>query len=275
MAIDLHMHSTFSDGVHSPTKLVELAIKRKLRAISLTDHDSLGGVNEAIAAGNKYGLEVISGCELSCEFKGRDLHILGYGVDQNNAEFQDMLSKFRETRYKRGIKIVEKLNALGMNIDPAEVLAKAGEGALGRPHIAAVLVDKGYVSRNAEAFDKYIADGGPAYVAKYKMSPAEAIRYIHLAGGLAFIAHPGIFLEEADDIRELASSGFDGVEVYHPKHNAGKIEQLEAVAKDYGLLVSGGTDYHGFTGRDMPMGSIEIPYEILEAIKKRLKEKRS
>ena len=141
MAIDLHMHSYFSDGVHSPTRLVELALKRDLRAISLTDHDSLDGVGEAIAAGEEHGLEVISGCELSCEFKERDLHILGYGVDQNNAEFQDMLSRFRETRYKRGLKIVEKLNALGMNIEPAEVLAKAGEGALGRPHIAAVLVD--------------------------------------------------------------------------------------------------------------------------------------
>lgn len=274
MRIDLHMHSNYSDGIHPPSKLIDLALERNLRAISLTDHDCLDGVREAVDAGEAKGIEVIAGVELSCEFKGRDLHILGYGVDPKHDEFQEMLRKFRETRHKRGLKIVEKLNALGVNIEPAEVLAKAGDGALGRPHIAAVLVEKGVVSHNNEAFDKYIADGGPAYVAKYKMSPKEAIHYIHIAGGLAFMAHPGIFLEDADEMNELADYDFDGVEIYHPNHDAKKIEMLEKLAAERGLLVSGGSDFHGFAGRNIP-GQVDVPYELLEKIKERLAAKSS
>lgn len=270
MRVDLHMHSSFSDGVHSPSKLVDMAVERGLAAISLTDHDCLDGIGEALEAGKAKGLEVIPGVELSCEFKGRDLHILGYGVDPDHEEFQEMLRRFRETRYKRGLKIVEKLNALGMAIEPAEVLAKAGDGALGRPHIAAVLVEKGLVSKTQEAFDKYIADGGPAYVAKYKMTPQEAIHHIHGAGGLAFMAHPGIFLQNVADIEELVAEGFDGVEIYHPKHGPDTVKALEEIADRHGLLRSGGTDYHGFPGRDSLLGSLDIPYDLLSKMKERL-----
>jgi predicted metal-dependent phosphoesterase TrpH len=270
MAIDLHMHSTFSDGIYTPTQLVEMATQRKLVAMSVTDHDSLDGIPELVEAGCKFSMETISGVELSSEFKGRDLHILGYGVDAANAPFQEMLRRFRETRYKRGIKIIEKLNDLGVSIEPAEVLAKSGKGALGRPHIAAVLVEKGIVSRTAEAFDKYIAEGGPAYVPKYKMTPEEAIEHIHGAGGLALTAHPGIFMENLAELDELVSKGFDGIEVYHPSHNATRIAELEAFAAERNLVVSGGTDFHGFPGRDMPMGSVDIPYDVLRRLKERL-----
>ena len=162
MRIDLHMHSTFSDGLNAPAELVRLALEKRVGAISLTDHDCLDGVPEAIEAGRAFGIEVLSGVELSCEFRGRDLHILGYGVDPDHAEFQNMLRAFRETRHNRGLKIIEKLNALGVAVDAEDVVRKSGEGALGRPHIAAVLVDKGIVSNPAEAFEKYIAEGGPA-----------------------------------------------------------------------------------------------------------------
>lgn len=273
MRIDLHMHSTFSDGVFTPTQLVEKAAKEKLAAISLTDHDCLDGLPEAVSAGGERGVEIMPGVELSCEYRGRDLHVLGYGVDPHDEAFEEMLRKFRESRHKRGLKIIEKLNALGVTIDPAEVLAKAGEGALGRPHIAAVLVEKGIVSKTGEAFDKYIADGGPAYVAKYKMSAGEAIKHIHKAGGLAFVAHPGIFLENNDELLDLIAEGFDGVEVHHPTHSAARATELRKITEEKGLLISGGSDFHGFSGRDMPMGTLDIPYEVLERIQKTLREK--
>jgi predicted metal-dependent phosphoesterase TrpH len=272
MRIDLHMHSTFSDGLFTPTELVEKASDEKLSAISLTDHDCLDGLPEAIQAGSAKGVEVIAGVELSCEYQGRDLHVLGYGVDPRDESFQEMLRKFRETRYKRGLKIIEKLNALGIAIEPAEVLAKAGDGALGRPHIAAVLVEKRIVAKAGEAFDKYIAEGGPAYVAKYKMSAREAIDYIRRAGGLAFIAHPGVFLENADELLDLIAKGFDGIEVYHPTHSATRAAELRSIAEEKGLLISGGSDFHGFAGRETVMGTLDIPYEILEKIRERLEK---
>jgi predicted metal-dependent phosphoesterase TrpH len=270
MRIDLHMHSTFSDGLFSPTELVGKAVKRKLAAISLTDHDCVDGVYEAVAAGRENDVEVMSGVELSCEFKGRDLHILGYGVDPDHQEFQEMLARFRDTREKRGLAIIEKLNKLGISIDPDDVMAKSGQGALGRPHIAAVLAEKNFVSSPVEAFDKYIAEGGPAYVPKYKMSPPEAIRYIRMAGGLAFIAHPGIFLKDMDEMSVLLAEGFDGVEVYHSRHDAATVMALIAMAEEHGLLLSGGSDYHGFTSRDLPIGALDISYEVLQNIKDRL-----
>ena len=269
MRIDLHMHSTFSDGTLTPTELIDKAVAVKLSVISLTDHDCLDGVPEAIEAGRAKGVEVLTGVELSCEYRDRDLHVLGYGMDHHNQSIQDALHMFRQTRHKRGIKIIEKLNALGINIEPAEVLAKAGEGALGRPHIAAVLVEKGVVSRTGEAFDKYIAEGGPAYEPKYKMSAPEAIAFIQNAGGLAFIAHPGIFLENTEELHDLIKEGFDGVEVYHSTHSANRTKALKEIAESSGLLISGGTDFHGFPGRDV-MGTIDIPYSVWENIRDRL-----
>lgn len=270
MRIDMHMHSTFSDGLWTPTELINAAAKQKLAAISLTDHDSLEGVSEAIQAGEEKGVEVISGAELSSEYDGKDLHILGYGMDQTNEPFQKALREFRDTRYKRGLKIIEKLNALGVTIEPAEVLARSGKGALGRPHIAAVLLERQIVSKTGEAFDKYLAEGAPAYVPKHKMTPREAIDHIHAAGGLAFVAHPGVFMENEDHLVGLLQEGFDGIEVYHPTHNAVRVEELKRIAKTRGLLISGGSDFHGFSGRDMAMGTLDIPYELLETIKKKI-----
>ena len=270
MRIDLHMHSTFSDGVFTPTELVEKAVAGEVDVISLTDHDCLDGLSEAISAGKTKGVRVVAGVELSCEYRGRDLHILGYGVDPAHEGFQEALRKFRETRHKRGLKIVEKLNALGITIEPAEVLAKAGKGALGRPHIAAVLVDRGVVSKTGEAFDKYIAEGGPAYVPKYKMSASEAIGQIRAASGLAFVAHPGVFLENMDEMLDLIAEGFDGIEVYHPTHTGEMAKKLRKMAEEKGLLMSGGTDFHGFSGRDVSMGSLNIPPDVWEKLSARL-----
>ncbi|NIM20600.1 MAG: PHP domain-containing protein [Candidatus Latescibacteria bacterium] len=270
MKIDLHVHSTYSDGIHPPRKLVEMAIGLGLAAISITDHDCLDGTEECATAAYQNGLEVISGVELSCEFKERDLHVLGYGVDPDDQRLQGMLKRFRDTRLERGFKIIEKLRSLGVHLDTEEVLAKSRDGALGRPHIAKALLENGYVDNYSEAFERYIGEDGPAYIKKYKLHPREAVSYIRSAGGLAFIAHPTNSLKDANELLELIAIGFDGLEVAHPNQTEGERAELEAIAKDYDLLASGGSDYHGFAGKDIPMGVPEIPYEFLERIKQRL-----
>lgn len=267
--IDLHMHSTFSDGIHSPTKLVDIARRKELVAIALADHDSLEGFRELEAAAVAAGLEVITGVELSSEHNGRDLHILGYGIDPDDANLLGMLQKFRDTRERRGIMIVEKLREEGIELDMGAILAKAGDGALGRPHIAEALVEGGYANDFPEVFARYIGEHCPAYVEKYKITPAGAVEHIHGAGGLAFVAHPGYYLEDMAAFDELLDQGFDGVEVHHPHHKNGIVDQLGAIAGSRGLLTSGGSDFHGFAGRDN-MGEPKVPYSLLEKIKARL-----
>jgi predicted metal-dependent phosphoesterase TrpH len=264
--IDLHLHSTFSDGRHTPRELVEFAADRQLAAISITDHDCLDGYRDLPEATAGTGIEFISGIELSCVNHGRDLHVLGFGVDVNDAPFQDMLTRFRESRELRGVKIVQKLNAIGVNIDTETVFAKAGEGALGRPHIAEALVEGGYARDFSEAFNKYIGEDCPAYVEKFKMNPGEAIGHIHASGGLAFVAHAGYYMEDMDKFYELLDCGFDGIEIYHPNHSNAVVQRLSEIAEKRGLLVSGGSDFHGFAERDA-VGEPRVPYELFEKIK--------
>ncbi len=267
--IDLHMHSTFSDGVLKPEKLVEMAGRKNLSAISLSDHDSLNGYPDLLAAAAAADLEVIAGVEMSCEYDGSDLHILAYGVSLEDDTFESMLGRFREARMKRGIRITEKLAELGVPIEMSDVLARSGEGALGRPHIAEVLIDAGHVSDFGEAFAKYLGEDGPAYVEKYKMGPAEAVAHIHNAGGLAFVAHPGYYLSDEDSFEALLDEGFDGIEVHHPHHKGGVVKRLLGIATRRGLLVSGGSDFHGLAGRDN-MGDPRVRYELLSRIKDKL-----
>lgn len=267
--IDLHMHSNHSDGVHAPSKLVDLAKWKGISAISLSDHDSLEGYPELLAAARRDGVEVITGVELSCEYVGRDLHILGYGVDTGNEPLQSLLRGFRASRQRRGELIVEKLAAQGVSIDIEKVLARAAGGALGRPHIAAALLEAGYVSDHAQAFAKYIGEGCPAYVEKYKIRPDDAVAAIHAAGGLAFVAHPGYYLQDEDAFRVLVARGFDGIEVYHPYHQPAVVTRLLGIARDHALLISGGSDFHGFAGRDN-LGEPPVPYALLERIKETL-----
>lgn len=271
--IDLHMHSTFSDGVHTPTALVDIAVGKSLAAISLSDHDSVEGFSELASAARARGVEVISGVELSCEHKGRDLHVLGYGVETADGPLKAVLKHFRDVREERGIAIMEKLRTLGIHLDAEAVLAKAAGGALGRPHIAEALVEGGHVADFAEAFGRYIGENCPAYVEKYKMSPNEAVRHIHAAGGVALVAHPGFYLDDMDGFMELLGEGFDGIEVHHPHHNRGVITKLLEIARERDFLISGGSDFHGFAGRDN-MGEPAVPYELLERIKLQIAERR-
>lgn len=267
--IDLHMHSTFSDGIHTPTELVEIAVRKELTAMALADHDSLDGFRELEKAATSAGVEVITAVELSSEHNGRDLHILGYGVDPDDKSLLGMLKKFCDTREKRGIMIVEKLRAVGIELDMDAILAKAGDGALGRPHIAEALVEGGYAGDFPEAFAKYIGEDCPAYVEKFKITPADAVVHIHGAGGLAFVAHPGYYVEDMAAFKDLLDQGFDGIEVHHPHHRNGVIKTLLGIAGERGMLISGGSDYHGFAGRDN-MGLPKVPYELLEKIRTRL-----
>lgn len=271
--IDLHMHSHYSDGVHAPSVLVDLAKWKGVSAIALSDHDSLEGFPELAEAARAGGIEVMTGVELSCEHVGRDLHILGYGVSYASESLQQLLRDFRAAREERGIRIVEKLAAQGVHLDFAKVLAKADGGALGRPHIADALLEAGYVADHAQAFVKYIGEGCPAYVEKFKMSPEEAIDSIHAADGLAFVAHPGYYLEDLDSFTDLLDRGFDGIEVYHPHHNATMTTRLLTIARDAGLLLSGGSDFHGFAGRDN-LGEPTVPYALFERIQEHLEEMR-
>jgi predicted metal-dependent phosphoesterase TrpH len=271
--IDLHMHSHFSDGVHAPSVLVDLAKWKGISAIALSDHDSLDGFPELEAAGRAAGVEVLTAVELSCEHAGHDLHVLGYGVDATHAGLQASLREFRASRERRGVRIVELLREHGIHIDIEKVLAKAGGGALGRPHIAEAMLEAGHVADHAEAFAKYIGEGGPAYVEKYKISPAEAVAGIHAANGLAFVAHPGYYLDGTDSFATLLDYGFDGVEVFHPYHRPAMIERLLGIARDRGLLISGGSDFHGFAGRDN-LGEPPVSYALLERIREALEERK-
>jgi len=271
--IDLHMHSTCSDGVHPPAALVALARTKGVAAIALTDHDSLAGYPELEAAGRASGVEVLTGVELSCEHAGRDLHVLGYFVDHTSEVLQGLLSEFRASRERRGIRIVELLAEQGVILDIDKVLARAGGGALGRPHVAAALVEAGYVTDHAQAFIKYIGEGGPAYVEKYKMGPEKAVDAIHAAGGLAFVAHPGYYLDETGSFEALLQRGFDGIEVFHPYHTMNVTQRLLAIARDGGYLMSGGSDFHGFAGRDN-LGEPVVDYGLLERMREHLQEMR-
>lgn len=267
--IDLHMHSTYSDGQLAPQELVKLASELGLAAVALADHDCVDGVPEYGMAAKSAGIESVSAVELSCIHRGRDLHILGYGVDVEDETLTGMLRRFCETRENRGMLIVQKLAGMGIHLDADAILEKAGEGALGRPHIAEALVEGGYAKDFDEVFKKYIGEQCPAYVEKFKMSPGEAVRYIHGAGGLAFVAHPGFYLDDMDGFAELLQEPFDGIEVYHTQHTPATASRLVEIARSRGLMMSGGSDFHGFEGRDS-LGEPEVPYEFFSRIMQKL-----
>lgn len=271
--IDMHMHSTYSDGVRTPSELVAMAKSKGLAGIALTDHDSVEGFAELSRAAAGTGVDVMTGVELSCEYNGRDLHVLGYGVDPGNAALQSLLREFRDARERRGERIVAKLSGQGVHIDMERVMAKAGHGALGRPHIAEALIEAGYVADHAQAFARYIGEGCVAYVDKYKMQPKQAVASIHAADGLAFVAHPGYYMEDFDAFLRLIDEGFDGVEAFHPYHIPPVTTRLLALARDRALLISGGSDFHGFAGRDN-MGEPVVSHALFERIQETLAERR-
>jgi 3',5'-nucleoside bisphosphate phosphatase len=262
MFVDLHMHSTASDGARTPTEVVEAARVAKLSAIALTDHDTVGGVREAQGAGARLGIRVVAGVELSAVEGDAETHLLGLHLELLD-EMQEQLESIRAMRITRAQRIVERLNALGVKITTADVLEQAGGGAVGRPHVARAMIAHGWVGDNREAFDRFLGYGRPAYVGKDRLPMSEAIAMIHRAGGLAILAHPGEAGKRAR-LEALAAEGLDGVEIRHPSHTPEDIMRLGALAAQLGLLPSGGSDWHGTADRVRAIGMMEVPVTWLQ-----------
>jgi len=267
---DLHLHTTFSDGALTPHELVKRAHDAGLKSIAITDHDHVGALEEAAETGKSFGVEVISGLELSVTFGDRDVHILAYFFDPTDKTLLEYLDVFRRERLRRAEKIVEKLNKINIPITLDAVLEQAGEGSVGRPHIANALLEEGLTGSYHEAFIKYIGQNGPAYEKKFQVSPEEAIRLISSCGGLSFLAHPGKYTSEAE-LLDLIKKGLDGIEVVHPSHNESRQEYYRGVVNQYFLLESGGSDFHGGKKNDdYAFGAFVVPLHVVEAMRSRL-----
>ena len=273
---DFHCHSTRSDGTWEPTALVERAHANGVRTFALTDHDTLDGLDEArVAASRLPGMRIIPGVEIACDVPDAEIHMLGLFIDPAYRPFRDELDRMRHARIGRGRRIVQALEDLGAPIRWERVLEIAGEGSVGRPHIATALVEAGYVRDNDEAFRTYIADDSPAYVPREKIAPQHAIDLIHEAGGLAVYAHAagrggadGVPVEEYRAIaRDLTASGLDGLEVYYRQYPADDVEHLRTLAGELGLLPTGGSDFHGLE-RDLETepGCFAMPPEAVQRV---------
>lgn len=264
---DLHLHTTASDGQLRPADIVKLARKHHLNTIAITDHDTTDGLQEAQQAANNSPV-VIAGVELSAEENEVDVHMLGYYIQPEDTAFKTALTQFRNDRLHRGEAMVAKLVELGKPITWARVLELADGGSVGRPHVARALVEAGHVESMNDAFDRYLRHGGPAYVARNRMSPEEAIHLIHAAGGVAVMAHPGLVPDYLPMLERLAAAGLDGVEFNHPRNPATVKENLRAVALRHNLILTGGSDFHRAGD---PMGAYTAPPEALLALRERRK----
>ena len=264
---DLHMHSFCSDGLRTPTQAVEEACSAGLQAMSLTDHDTVEGIPEATAAGERLGMEVVPGTELSAHVRDREVHILAYCIDCSDDQLGNSLKQSFASRHERGVAIVEKLNVLGLSVSLDDVLSQAKGSPLGRPHIAAAMVENGLVADKDEAFNRYIGDRGPAFKPKPYTAAETVIKLIHRSAGVAVLAHPGASLPEFV-IEHLVSHGLDGIEVFHPAHQPPQIDFYNQLADRYGLLKSGGSDSHGNIDGTR-IGDYGVGYEVIEAMRER------
>jgi predicted metal-dependent phosphoesterase TrpH len=265
-SVDLHIHTTFSDGDMTPQEMVEEAKKLGLAGLAITDHDEVGGVEIAIEEAGGSGLEVISGVELSTSDGKMDIHILGYLIDVRSGKLLEYLKMFRDARRTRGIQMVERLNNMGVKLEVDHVLSIAGEGAVGRPHIAEALVRDGHVDSFEQAFRKYIGFDSPAYVPKYQLKPRDAFRLIAEAGGVGALAHPGT-LRRNDLITGFTAEGMRAIEVYHPKHTESAVAHYGAVADKMGLVATGGSDTHGRRDGRLLLGTCTVHCSTIDKLK--------
>ncbi|MFZ5943620.1 MAG: PHP domain-containing protein [Bacillota bacterium] len=264
---DLHLHTTASDGEYSPAFVVRAAKTHGFTAISITDHDTLGGLQEAMKEGTEFQLEVIPGVEISALWEHKEVHILGYYVNPDNENLLQKLEEMRNSRQERIRKMVFRLNELDYKIEMDKVFKISGQGAIGRPHIAKVLLEKGYVKTIKEAFVKLLSPGCPAYIPRYKITPQEAIRLILNAGGIPVLAHPGVNPDDAI-IPFLKKEGLQGIEVWHPEHSTSIIEKYIRMAKEFDLLMTGGSDWHGGNkDSGFSLGNIKIDYCYVRKLK--------
>ena len=249
--VDLHLHTLASDGRLSPTELVRLAASQGLKTIAVTDHDTTDGLAEAFEAARRFpGLRIIPGIELSADVPGDEVHVLGYFINPDDAELQAELVRFREGRVDRAKTMVEKLGQLGIHVEWERVQHFAGDGAVGRPHIAMALVEAGYCQEPKDAFPEYLGRNGLAYVERVKLTPAEAVGMIRRAGGAAVLAHPAYMNDMESGIASLSGIGLAGIEVHYAKYREDTIRQLARIARQYELIPCGGSDYHGMGNSD-------------------------
>ncbi|HUT82809.1 MAG TPA: PHP domain-containing protein [Candidatus Bathyarchaeia archaeon] len=271
--IDLHIHTTASDGTFSPNQVVKIASQLKLRAIAITDHDTVDGIEEAIEAAKSENIEIIPGIEFSTEIYDESIHIVGLFVDHTNSELKKLTYEILNAREIRAKKIIEKVNEL--NIGPKitiEEIKEISNGVIGRPHIGEIMVKKGYAKSLNLVFTNFLRRNGPAYVPRFKLTPKEAIKFLCKIKAIPILAHPGhisseILLDEF--IGDLASEGLAGIEVYYPSHTEENIKLFKELAKKYNLLESGGSDCHGSLNEGPFIGSMKIPYSILAHMKEK------
>jgi 3',5'-nucleoside bisphosphate phosphatase len=268
---DLHLHTNFSDGTFSPEELVLHAQKNGLACIALTDHDTVEGCARAKTACDAVNMEFIPGAELTAEHADTEVHILGYFLDTQNKKLLAEIAKFQSVRQNRIHEMVARINELGVPLEAESVFALANCKSPGRPHVARAMVKADLVKNLDEAFQRFLKKGRPAWVPKSKVSALEAIELIHQAGGLAVMAHPG--LNRTDEIiPALVEAGLDGIECFHTKHSTAMSERYLEIADKYNLLVTGGSDCHGFSKNKPLIGTVELPYEHVEKIKAKLVE---
>lgn len=278
MYADLHLHTTASDGLFTPSELVQNAWNKGFSAIAVTDHDTVGGLEEALQAGEKYKVEVIPGIELSTLLGEREIHILGYFIDRKNEHLQEMLELIVKARKNRAVKMVEKLNSLGLQISLVRVREIAGGDFIGRPHIARALLEKGYIDTLKEAFsEEYIGRGGRAYVERFKLNPREGIKLVLQAGGIPVLAHPGYLSKGMpvveQEISDFISYGLQGIEVFYSRHTGEQVIFYKKIADENGLLVTGGSDCHGDKDNFL-LGTVKLPYEYVKILKGSWKERK-
>jgi len=268
MLADLHVHTSVSDGKYTPEEIVRRAAAFGLKYLAICDHDSVDGVAPAIAAAKKFPhLTVIPGVEMSTLAVGSEVHMLGYFIDYNDPAFRKLLAELSDSRIGRAQAMVDKLNEMGINVEWSRVQELAGDGTIGRPHIANAMLEKGYVSTFKEAFDKYIAQGGPAYVERSKITPAEAVGIIIKAKGLPVLAHPFTVNEPEKLIKELKEAGLVGMEVYYNNYSPDERKTLAKLATKYELVAAGGSDYHGIDeAAETLLGESGTPLEAAERL---------
>lgn len=273
--IDLHLHTTASDGLLPPAALVDAARAAGLRTIAITDHDSTAGIAEAVRAADACGMDCVPGIEITAIADERDIHVLGYFIDPKVEALVDLLARQQRDRLRRLSDMADRLAALGMPIDMSSILDDAARGrTVGRPHLADALIRAGHVRSRQDAFEQLLARGRPAFLSRAGAAPAEVIDVIHLAGGVASLAHPG--LNERDDlIPALARAGLDALEARHSQHDENAERHYRRLAADHGLLVSGGSDFHGDPGdRDAVLGVVTLPAADLEGLRQAAGRKR-
>ena len=274
--LDLHLHTTHSDGSCSVRDVMLRAQQAQVAALAITDHDTVTGIPEALAIGQELGIEVLPGIEISSRHQEREVHILGYCFDWHQPAFLEHLQTLRASRHDRNPQIVEKLRSLGMDITYEEVRELAGTESVGRPHIARVLMNRGYVSSAKEAFDRFLANRKAAYVARTLPEPATAVGWILAAGGVPVLAHPTWVRDNQQGLallcRQLKEAGLKGVEVHYSTHRPSETAEYLHLSRSLDLLITGGSDFHGVTKPDIEVGigrgDLKVPAALLEPLKK-------